>query len=166
MQKEDFRWLAGVIAAHPDGKIVSRTRLQKTIYLLQRKGLPTGFSYSLHFYGPYSDGLNTGLKLVRQLELVEEELKSGLDNGYYVYKAKPDAELPEMKEFSTSLAQLQTTPDVVLELAATYDAFREMGYPHSEAVVRLRQKKGAKCTPENEAGALTLLRQLGLPVES
>ena len=74
---EQFRWLAGVIAAHDDRRIVGRTRLQKTIYLLQRKGLPTDFDYSLHFYGPYSEGLNTGLRVVKQLDLVREEARAG-----------------------------------------------------------------------------------------
>lgn len=164
MQKEQFRWLAGVIAAHEDRKVVGRTRLQKTIYLLQRKGLPTDFSYSLHFFGPYSEGLNSELRLVRQLGLVEEELRTGQDNDYYVFQATREAVLPEMEAYSAPLAQLQATPDIPLELAATYDAFREMGYSHPEAMERLRQKKGSKCTPESEAQALALLRQLGLPI--
>jgi hypothetical protein len=40
-----------------------------------------------------------------------------------------------------------------------------MGYDHEHAMERLRWKKGAKCTPENEAQALTLLRELQLPVD-
>src|SRR5262245_58810268 len=96
---EQFRWLGGVIAAHEGRKVVGRTRLQKTIYLLQRKGLPTDFDYSLHFYGPYSEGLNTGLSLVKQLGLVTEEAKAGSENDYYVFQADREAELPEMERF-------------------------------------------------------------------
>ena len=159
---EQFRWLAGVIEAHPDHKVVGRTRLQKTVYLLQRKGLPTDFSYSLHFYGPYSESLNTGLRVVKQLGLAKEELKGGTENDYYIYQAAPEAALPEMADYLPFVAKLQATEDVALELAATYDAFREMGYGHTEAMERLRQKKGGKCKPENEAKALDLLRQLGI----
>lgn len=162
---EQFRWLAGVIAAHPGRKIFGRTRLQKTIYLLQRKGLPTDFSYSLHFYGPYSDGINTGLRLVKQLELVTEEPRKGQDNEYYVFQASPEAALQEMRPYLADLGRIQAAGDVALELAATYDAFREMGYSHPEALEWLRQKKGAKCTPDNVDKALALLGQLGLPVE-
>jgi uncharacterized protein len=163
---EQFRWLAGVIAAHRGRKIVGRTRLQKTVYLLQRKGLPTDFSYSLHFYGPYSDGINTGLRLVRQLGLVKEEMRPGPESEYYVYQATQEAELPQLAAYASDLEQIQAAGDVPLELAATYDSFREMGYPHPEALERLRQKKGAKCTPDNETQALNLLRGLGLPVDA
>ena len=37
---EKFRWLAGVIAAHGDRKVFGRTRLHKTIKLLQARGSP------------------------------------------------------------------------------------------------------------------------------
>src|SRR2546421_11318858 len=117
MQKEQFRWLAGIIAAHNDRKVVGRTRLQKTVYLLQRKGLPTDFSYSLHFFGPYSEGLNSELRVVRQLGLVEEELRTGLDNEYYVFQANQEAVLPEMTAYSSLLAPIQLAADIPLELA-------------------------------------------------
>lgn len=162
---EQFRWLAGVIAAHDDRTVFGRTRLQKTIYLLQRKGLPTEFDYTLHFYGPYSEGLNTGLRLVEQLELVSEERKTGSENEYYVFKAIGDALIPAIEQFRSPLNAIQHTKDVPLELAATYDAFREMGYSHPKAVELLRLKKKEKCTPDNEAQAFSLLRDLGLPVD-
>ena len=162
---EQFRWLAGVIAAHHDRKVVGRTRLQKTIYLLQRTGLPTDFDYSLHFYGPYSQGLNMGLNQVRQLGLVSEEVKTGSDNEYYIYQATEDATLPQIAPFRPALEAIRSTEDVPVELAATYDAFREMGYLHSESLKKLRLKKAAKCTPENEERAFALLRKIGLPVD-
>jgi uncharacterized protein len=160
---EQFRWLAGVIAAHKNGKVIGRTRLQKTIYLLQRSGLPTDFHYSLHFYGPYSEGLNTGVRLVEQFDLVKVELLPGTENEYYTFEAKPDAALTEIEQFRTAIEKIQGAESVPLELAATYDAFRQMGYEHNEAMQALRHKKGSKCTPLNENSALDLLRQLGLP---
>jgi hypothetical protein len=39
--------LAGMIAANPDRKVIGRTRWQKTVYLLQRKGFSTALPYSL-----------------------------------------------------------------------------------------------------------------------
>jgi hypothetical protein len=41
--KERFRWLAAAITAHPDRKVVGRTRLQKEIKLLQRLKFPTEY---------------------------------------------------------------------------------------------------------------------------
>jgi uncharacterized protein YwgA len=162
---EQFRWLAGVIAAHQDRKVVGRTRLQKTIYLLQRKGLPTDFDYMLHFYGPYSRGLNMGLQLVKELGLVTEEVKAGSENDYYIFEAQKDAVLPQIEPYQPALHLIENVEDIPLELAATYDAFRQMGYGHTQAMERLRRKKGDKCTRENEEQALALLRQLKLPVD-
>ena len=159
---EQFRWLAGLIAAHPERKVVGRTRLQKTIYLLQLKGFPTDFSYSLHFYGPYSDGVNMGLRIVKQLGLVAEEQRSGQENDYSIFRATEEAVLPQMSQFQPWLALIQASADVPLELAATYIAFRQMGYPEAEAMERTRLKKGAKCTPENLEIARSLLQELKL----
>jgi uncharacterized protein YwgA len=164
MKPEPFRWLAGVIAAHPDRRVVGRTRLQKTVKLLQRKGLPTDLSFSIHFYGPYSEGLNSTLGLLQGLGLVKEELRHGSgEQQYYVYTASEEAVLPGMDDFRPWLDVIHEAGDVPLELAATYDAFREMGCDHAEALERLRQKKGAKCGAGNEAAALEVLRKLGLP---
>jgi hypothetical protein len=163
---EQFRWLAGVIAAHPGRKVFGRTRLQKTVFLLEELGLPTHYDYSLHFYGPYSEGLNAELRLARQLDLIKEERRTGEENDYYVYQASEDAALPNLAPFLPALQAIQATPDVPLELAATYHAFRLLGYDHPAALDRLHWKKGpAKCTPENEDRALGLLKQLKLPVE-
>jgi uncharacterized protein len=167
MEKEHFRWVAGLIAAHPDRKVVGRTRVQKTVYLLQRKGFPTALSYSLHFYGPYSTGLNSELRVVEQLGLVKEErIERQQDSEYYVFRASPEAELPEMAPWLPILAPIRDAGDIPLELATTYDAFREMGYSKVQAMERLRMKKGDKCTPENVEGAMSLLRQLGLLAET
>ncbi|KKL80241.1 hypothetical protein LCGC14_2006760, partial [marine sediment metagenome] len=46
MSIENYRWLAGLIAAHPERKVVGRTRLQKEVKLLQRCGFPTDYSYT------------------------------------------------------------------------------------------------------------------------
>ena len=162
MKPEPFRWLAGVIAAHPNRKVYGRTRLQKTMKLLQRKGFPTDYQFTIHFYGPYSEGVNSDVKLLRDLNLVAEELR-GTDTPYYVYTASAEAELPEIAQYSPLIRMLEKAADVPLELAATYDAYREIGCNHSEALTRLRHKKGAKCANGNEENALALLKQLGLP---
>ena len=54
--------------------------------------------------------------------------------------------MEEMARFQPSIAELEKADLVVLELAATYDAFREMGSDHVEAVARLKHKKAAKWT--------------------
>jgi uncharacterized protein YwgA len=164
MTIEQFRWLTGVIAAHPESKVVGRTRLQKTIRLLQRRGFPTRYSYTLFFHGPYSVGVQTDLGLLRQLGLLEEQERQTQDGAtYYVIRARPGAVLEAVERWRPAIDTLSRASAVVLELAATYDTFRALGSDHREALERLRRKKGSKCDGGNEAAALALLKELGLP---
>ena len=165
MTLESFRWLAGLVAAHPDRKVVGRTRLQKTVWLLQRKKFPTDYSYLLHFYGPYSEDLNSEVKLARQLGLLKEEVVERSDRDYYIYRAEPNTEIQQVQRFQKWIDVIRDTDDVPLELAATYDAFREMGYDHQDALERMRRKKAGKCTDTNERAALELLSKLELPTK-
>jgi uncharacterized protein YwgA len=161
----NFWWLAGVIAAHEGRRVVGRTRLQKTVKLLQRLGLPTDYLYTIFFYGPYSEGVFRDIQLLTELGLITEEERLAQEGGtpYFVLEAKPEALMPEAGRWIPAIRQMEEADLVVLELAATYDAFREMGSDHALAQVRLRHKKAGKWSEEREARALELLRQLGLP---
>ena len=165
MIKERFRWLAAVIAAHPNREVVGRTRLQKTIKLLQRLGLPTDYSYTSHFYGPYSEGVKAEIGLLEMLDLAKEEGCVARDGSpYYIIRAEAEAAMPELKPFQKHIDAMTDAPAVVLALAATYDAFRAMGSDHKKAMARLHRKKGSKCDEGNDTAALDLLKKLGLPV--
>ncbi len=166
MSIENCRWLAGLIAAHPEGEVVGRTRLQKEVKLLQHCGFPTDYSYMIHFYGPYSEELQSDIGLLEAFGLIDETgTMSREGNPYYILRARTSADLPDVGQFRRQIDFLKDASTVVLELAATYDAFREAGSDHKEALVRLHRKKGSKCDNGNEEKALELLRQLGLDVE-
>ena len=98
--------------------------------------------------------------------VVHEEEKTGHEgNTYYILTATEDADLPELEPFRPLIDRTSRADPVVLELAATYDAFREMGSDHAGAIQRLRRKKGKRCDDGNEAAALDLLRDLELPTD-
>jgi hypothetical protein len=59
---------------------------------------------------------------------------------------------------------LEEADPVVLELAAKYDGFRQLGSSHAEALASQRRTKGAKCAEGREEKVLELLRRLGLLV--
>src|SRR5437868_5274834 len=142
MVRENFRLLAGVIAAHPGRLVNGRTRLQKTIKLLQRLDLPTDYSYTIHFYGPYSEGINADIRLLSTIGLVEETVQPGREGEpRYKITAKPEAVLAELQPFQRHIDRMANAELTVLELAATYDMFRESGADHEEALGRLRRKK-------------------------
>ncbi len=166
MSMENYRLLAGLVAAHPDGRVVGRTRLQKTVKLLQRVGFPTDYIYTLYFYGPYSEGLQAEIGLLTTAGLVDEQPHVSQDGTpYYTIHASEDAVLPELEPFDTAIHRLAGADPVVLELAATYDTFRELGCNHGEALRRLRRKKGVKCDEGRDEQALNLLRELGFPTD-
>jgi uncharacterized protein YwgA len=166
MKLEKFRYLAGIVAAHPGRRVVGRTRLQKTVKLLQRLGLPTDYDYMTYFFGPYSSGVQSDIGLLERLGAITEEERVSKDGSpYYVITAKAEMELPDLKHFKKHINLMEKADPVVLELAATYDSFREMGSDHEDAVERLRRKKGAKCKGGRQKQALDLLKKLGLPSE-
>lgn len=163
MTIEKFRWVAGVIASHSESEVHGRTRLQKEIKLLQRLGLPTDYSYKIHFYGPYSEGLQADIGVMEMLGLVTETTQDAGDEVRYVFKASESAGLTEVDQFKPMIGHFEEASSTVLELAATYDAFREQGSGHGLAMERLRNKKGVKCDGNRDQEALTLLEKIGLP---
>lgn len=163
MAIENWRWLVTVIAEHPNHEVVGRTRLQKTVWLLQRLGMPTNYSYSLHFYGPYSEEVKTDIGLAEWMGLIAETQRVAQDGTeYFILTAKSFGDLPELGPLRQCLALLASEDATVLELAATYDAFRTMGLSHNLALESLRAKKGKKCAEGREGRALDVVRRLGL----
>lgn len=163
---ENYRWLAGLIAAHPDGKVVGRTRLQKEVKLLQSLGFPTDYSYMIHFYGPYSEELNSDIGLLDSLGFVKEEERVSQDgNPYYIIEALADAPFADVSDFDGEIRLMVRTEPTVLELAATYNAFRDSGTDHEETLARVRRKKGTKCDGGRLQSAIDLLHKLDLPAD-
>jgi len=162
---ERYRWLGGIIAAHPQRQVFGRTRLQKTVRLLQSVGVPTDYDYASYFYGPYSESLKGDIGLLEQLGLVKETLEQSRqgDEQYYLITATAEAELSGVRPFQQTIKALSETESTVLELAATYLAYRELGLSPADALSSLRQKKGRKCGGGREQSALGLLNQLNLP---
>jgi len=164
MPVENWRWLAAIIAAHPNHEVVGRTRLQKSIWLLQRLGMPTDYVYSLHFYGPYSEEVRADTSFAELSCSISESARTAQDGTeYFILSAEPSSSLPNVDQFRQHINILANEDPTVLELAATYDAFRKMGLGHQDAIESLRAKKGPKCGAGREGQAISLLQRLGLP---
>src|SRR3954466_2275596 len=107
MDIEQERFLAAVIAAHKNRQVVGRTRLQKTIKLLQRLGLPTDYDYMNFFYGPYSEAVQTDIRLLEHLGLVREEAHTSRDGqSYDIFKVDPAAALPEVAPWRDAIDRI------------------------------------------------------------
>jgi uncharacterized protein YwgA len=161
---DNYLLLAGLIEAHPNREVIGRSRLQKTVRLAQRIGVGTNYTFSIQSYGPYSEELRSDVTTIKNLGLGSEECCASLnDIESFVIRANPQAHNASIDPFRACIETLAKIDLKVLDLAATYDAFREMGSDHTDALRRLRAKKGPKCDNETLGKAISLLATLGLP---
>jgi len=161
---ENYQVLAGVISAHPNHQVEGRIRLHKTIRLLQRIGLPTDYTFSFHFDGPYSQELHSDLKMIMQTGLGTEECRlSRKGDEFFVLKAVSKVRLTVLDRFQSSIERIGAADIQTLEFASVYDQCREMGSSHQDALNRVRTKTGRSHDGRRADFALTLLRELGLP---
>ncbi len=165
-EREDV--VVTVIAAAPDGRLASRIRLQKSVYLLDRLGFESGFEFDYHHYGPYSRELDNATADAKALKLIDERIEHRIRDGagYSVFEAKisPKRELyatadcPRVRERIALFARTNVT---VLELAATVDwLWRVEKVPDWRSEVAAR--KGAKTGGGRLERAIELLVTLGL----
>lgn len=166
MNPERFRWLAALIYAHPDHQLVGRTRLQKETWLLQRKDMPSGYDFRIHYYGIYSDDVQADINLLERFGYVTEEVEETKDGRpFSIFTATAAAHLPEIEPFQGAIEIMAESSPLTLELAATYDAYRHAGLNHGRAIAELRRTKPTKCAPPAEDLAIDLLKRLRLPAE-
>ena len=161
-----------VVAAVIDaagGQLIGRVRLQKTVYLLDRLGLNSGFDYDYHHYGPYSRDLENATVDAKAFDLIDEDLQRRASDGamYSIFRLK-GAVSPEVfgnlePDRSAQLVkQLAKTNVTVLELAATIDW---LCHREGEADWRreIKKRKGLKVQGGRLDKAVQLLNDLGLP---
>jgi uncharacterized protein YwgA len=165
MHIRQIDYLASVIANCHDQQVIGRTKLQKIIYLLQECGLPSNYSYSMYFYGPYSEDVKADLAVLKYSHIIDETLasKKGEEGEYYVLKViDKEFEPIDLSNWRDAIEEMDNTDSVILELAATYVEFRDSGYDEKEAEERVRRMKGLKCGHGNLKAALDLIQNLGL----
>lgn len=149
------------------GRLVSRVRLQKVAYLLDKIGAKSGFSFAYHHYGPYSRDLDNAVLEAEAFKKVEETFERRHSDGaqYSVFKASQAgahsyAYLTEdrLREQAGKLAEVNVT---VLELAATAHWLlkEEKVSDWKKEIVR---RKGPKTKNGRLEEAVKLLSRLGL----
>lgn len=164
---DNQRWMAlEQIVALNGGMLVGKTRLQKTIYLLQSKGLNFGYDFEYHHYGPYSDGVAEDIKWAEFLGQLTGRPELGFhDVPYTIFETKSAAPIAVLNWHAESLKSilgiLEKYSAVVLELAATLYFLRTNGYV-SDAEEELKVRKPSKAAPERLEKARELLRELKL----
>lgn len=121
------------------GELVGRTRLQKTVSLLEMVGLGYGFSFDYYKFGPYSEDLVVSLDRAVDLNYVsEDERRAKWGGRYSVFRAR-NAQ-PTGNEARDSLIKLARDAEAVaLELAVTAAFLAREGSVDAWAEVAVRK---------------------------
>jgi uncharacterized protein YwgA len=167
-EREDI--VAAIVAA-AGGRLTSRVRLQKVVYLLDRLGLQSGFDFDYYNYGPYSHDLDNATADAQAFKLIEEQFEHRKSDGarYSIFQLLENIDPPSeafgelSKDRAEKLVQkLAETNVTVLELAATIDwLWRAEEVPNWRAEVERR--KGSKVGGGRLERAIDLLQTLDLP---
>jgi uncharacterized protein len=167
MEREEI--VAAVVAAG-GGELTGRVRLQKTVYLLDRLGLNSGFGFDYHHYGPFSRDLDNAVADAKAFGLVEERFEHRQSDGaaYSVFAlrsgkaADPKAYGRLGGAHARDLVKLFAATNVtVLELAATVDWLsRVERVPDWKG--EIRKRKGVKVQGGRLEEAVALLGKLDL----
>jgi uncharacterized protein YwgA len=159
---DDYKWLAAVIAAHPDATVRGSERLQHTIMLLQHFGFPSSYGYTKFFYGPYSDAVHADLVMLDTLRIIKME-ESLSDDGHfeeYIFTASDESLTNLIGEYISKIVLISKKEASVLDYAATYRAFRELGSSDEKAWKDVCRKKGQACDENTTREAMKLLEEL------
>ena len=150
--------LAGLLTLN-GGKLVGRTRLQKSVYLLKLCGIDLGFDFEYHHYGPYSEELTIASRDAEVLGLLDVEWRSSYGNEYAIFHARVAADFPQPEKASSALNILSRYETTVLELAATADFLGKNGYGSDPWTETLR-RKATKITASRIEQSKKLLSEL------
>ena len=137
------QFVADVVAL-ADGELIGRTRLQKTLCLMELGGVGSGFSYSYHHYGPYSEEVSVAASDAAVLGLLREDLQRASWGGQYsVFRTDLAAAAVEGNEpVKALISKAKQADGIALELAATaaFLASRGSQQPWAD-VARLKPEK-------------------------
>jgi len=143
------------------GRLIGRTRLQKSAYFLEAAGVGFGFDFNYHYYGPYSEDLAVAASDAEALKLIRLAWETS-QNGvpYAVYESRSDQSVRLGNARREEILRILGNYDAIsLELAATAHFLAQNGYendPWSET----RRRKLVKATDDRIAKAKRLLGEL------
>lgn len=169
MIDEPEKRVADIVMA-AGGRLVSRVRLQKIAYLLDKLGANSGFAYAYHHYGPYSRDLDNAIHDAEAFRQIEENFESRKVDGarYSVFiSLKENLDKPYTFSYLAdetlreTAKELSNTNVTVLELAATAHWLvneEQVGDWRAE----IRRRKGSKTEGGKLEKATALLAQIGL----
>ena len=119
-KKDDVEKIVDIIR-DAGGKLVGRTRLQKTACLLELAGQGEGFHFDYHHYGPYSEELAHAAVLASAMNRIHEEEHRAEWGGRYSVYTSSEHNAPSASEpvRGALIHKAATANAITLELATT-----------------------------------------------
>jgi uncharacterized protein YwgA len=160
--------IASLVAA-VGGEVIGKIRLQKIVYLLDRIGLDSGFSYSYHHYGPFSSALSDVADIEASFGDLMEEQRNRVSDGvpYIIFKSSRSLDSYDkvgglsVNDISLYSNIMDSYTSTELELAATaFWLAKEEEI--SDWRTELKKRKGVKTEGGRTERAVELLIKLGL----
>jgi len=158
--------LVRVVSA-ADGQFVGRTRLQKTVYLLELAGLGSGYDFGHRFHGPYSDDLASATYIAPlYFDFREERKKSDWGGTHSVFTSGVRYEGDDKDAYRQLVSMAKKANSIVLDLAASaaYFAMENVQDPWGETERRKSPYSGNGRLDEARE-LYGRLKKLPLPVE-
>lgn len=132
-----------LVLLEKSGRIETRKKIQKTVYLLQQKFGIFDERFSLHFYGPYSSELQFELDQLDDSKLIAQQFDE--ESGFYIFtltEAANELLKTHRPHFSRSakdipaalVSKLNALSPRILELMATIVFFEKKYGPIKETV--------------------------------
>lgn len=157
------------VVALAGGRMVGRTRLQKTIYLLHALDMESDATYYYYNFGPFSDEITDGISDGKFSGLLSEQTSYRVIDGspFSIFETLRKAdEVQDVGGLSADEARgiiqiLEAQSSTVLELAATIHWLK-----HIEQIddwrAELGRRKGAKTENGRMEKAYELLQSLNI----
>jgi hypothetical protein len=148
---------------------VGKIQLQKLAYFLQESyGIPLGYTFRMHHYGPYSRELDNDLLKLRLMGFVDVQPDTSGYGFHVTPLSEPEAGwanalAPYESQLGDAIAKLGNLPAYLLEIQATIHYVSQLVEGASaEEVVTIVHGLKPKFLPESIAKAREQLQQLGL----
>jgi hypothetical protein len=154
--------VADLIRHAPGGRIVGRTKLQKSACLLELAGVGYGFPFVYRLYGPFSEELQVASDDADALGFIDERKDTAAWGGWYsmfsYVGGGMESPEPVSRAREALLGIAAESDSVQLELAVTAAFLAAQGYENPWAEVRSR--KASKATVDNVKAAQDLYSRL------
>ena len=146
------------------GRLVGKTRLQKTAYFLEAKGLGYGFDFSYYRFGPYSEELASDIDDAERSGFIIVNWETSQAGARYAVFIDKLLDLDNDKldpARSDTLNILEKYTALEIELAATADFLSKNGFQETYWI-EMQRRKASKVTSDRLVRARHLLNELSL----